>query len=312
MTNAPLFSVVIAAYNCEATVASAVRSALDQTEHSREVIVVDDGSTDGTAAVVESIASDAVRLIRQANQGSAGARNAGIAAASGRWVAFLDADDLWLPTYLEAALRALDSVPDAVMAYTDAYAFEAASGRVRRQTAMHWWQPASTPADRDSFLLELLKGNFIYNSTTVSRQLLDELGGFDETERTHEDYELWLRILYRGHLPVRMAEPQALYRLHPAQKSRVAINVAHSVVAILARVPLEDLPSDEHRRVVLERRRRGEQGLRLVTGRAPLARTARIPRSLVSRLWLASGLRESWYAVPPPEITAAFPDLSSV
>ena len=145
MASTPLFSVVIAAYNCESTVGAAVRSALQQTESSREVLVVDDGSTDGTAAAVEAIGDEGARLIRQPNRGAAGARNAGIAAATGRFVAFLDGDDLWLPTYLEAGRRALTAAPGADMAYTDAYAFDGATGRVRQQTAMHWRQPGVPP-----------------------------------------------------------------------------------------------------------------------------------------------------------------------
>jgi glycosyltransferase involved in cell wall biosynthesis len=312
MASTPLFSVVIAAYNCESTVAAAVRSALRQTEPGREVIVVDDGSTDGTAAAVEAIGDDGVRLIKQPNRGSAGARNAGIAAARGSFVAFLDGDDLWLPRYLEAGRRAVTAPPGADMAYTDAYAFDGATGRVRRQTAMHWWQPSSAPVDRDSFLLELLRDNFIYNSVIISRKLLEDVGGYDESVQTHEDYDLWLRIALRGNVPVRISEPQALYRMHPGQKSRNALNVAHAVVAILDRIPADQLPTDDHRRVLAGRKREVDQTLRILTGKAPVRRAARLPRHLVSRVWLASGLRESWYPTPPAEIAAAFPDLTSV
>lgn len=311
MQGTPLFSVVIAAYNCESTVESAVRSALDQTEPSREVIVVDDGSVDGTATVVESIADDSVRLIRQENRGSAGARNAGAAASTGRFVAFLDGDDLWLPTYLEAAGRALSSAAGADIAYTDAYAFDGATGRVRVQTAMHWWQPASPPADSAEFLLELLKANFIYNSVTIEKAAFDDVGGFDETIRTHEDYDLWLRLALGGHRVVRMDGPQALYRMHADQKSRNQLNVARAVSELLNRIPMDELPSEEHRTMLAQRRSGVDRRLRILEGEAPVARLAVWPRYVLSRIRLALGARESWYSVPPDAIVAAFPDLTS-
>jgi glycosyltransferase involved in cell wall biosynthesis len=311
MDSAPLFSVVIPAYNCESTVASAIRSALDQTEPSREVIVVDDGSRDGTAASVESIRHDDLRLIRQANRGVSAARNAGIAVATGRFVAFLDGDDLWLPTYLQSARRALVSAPAADVAYTDAYAFDAGSGRVLRQTVMHPWLPARAPTDSDTFLLELIKANFIYNSATISRQLLDEVHGFDETMHTQDDYDLWLRLALRHARFARMDEPQGLYRMHPGQKSRNLLKVVPGLVELLHRIPIDELPSEEHRRVLAQRRREEERELRILTGKAPVARAARWPRPVLGRLLLAAGLRKSWYAVPPPQIAAAFPDLRS-
>lgn len=96
-------SVVMPAYNAEATIASAMASVCDQTYEDWELILVDDGSTDRTAELAGSAAASdkRIRLIRQRNQGVAAARNAAIEAATGRYLAFLDADDLWLPTKLE-------------------------------------------------------------------------------------------------------------------------------------------------------------------------------------------------------------------
>src|SRR3954468_10533282 len=102
---APRFSVVIPTYNRAAYLAEAVRSVRDQTYPAHEIIVVDDGSTDNTAQVVEILANDGIplRYLRQANQGVAAARNRGIQAAAGDWIALLDSDDTWLPRKLEAA-----------------------------------------------------------------------------------------------------------------------------------------------------------------------------------------------------------------
>ena len=111
--NSNSISVVIPAYNSAAQLARALDSVLAQTRPAEEILVVDDGSTDATAEVARSY-GDAVRLIAQANAGAAAARNAGIRAARGTWIAFLDADDEWLPDRLALQTDILDRRPDLV------------------------------------------------------------------------------------------------------------------------------------------------------------------------------------------------------
>ena len=113
----PLVSVVIPAYNCERYLGRAIRSVLAQTYPRIECIVVDDGSTDGTAEVIDRFGS-AVRAIRQENGGAAAARNAGIRTATGRYIAFLDADDYWLRNKLELQIHILEKNPDLVLIST--------------------------------------------------------------------------------------------------------------------------------------------------------------------------------------------------
>src|SRR6201994_3251093 len=125
-------SVVIPAFNAATTIRAAVRSTLSQTMPVLEVIVVDDGSTDATAEVVAAMEDPRVRLVSRANGGPSAARNAGIAAARGEWVAFLDSDDLWLPRYVETATAALSGAPNPGFAYTDAYVFHAGRGQVKQ------------------------------------------------------------------------------------------------------------------------------------------------------------------------------------
>src|SRR5262245_17150631 len=110
----PHVSVIIPAYNAAAFIAGAVQSVLDQTFQDFEIIVVDDGSKDGTVAALEPFGSH-IRVHRQQNAGVARARNTGAALATGSWVAFLDADDLWIPQKLERQL----AVTTAPMTYTD-------------------------------------------------------------------------------------------------------------------------------------------------------------------------------------------------
>src|SRR5262245_59273659 len=111
LTSAPLVSVIIAAYNAERYIRTTCLSVLNQTYSAIEIIVIDDGSTDRTAAIVQALADadPRIRLVRQANRGTAAARNRAIAEARGEFIAPVDADDLWHPTKLERQVRRLQA-----------------------------------------------------------------------------------------------------------------------------------------------------------------------------------------------------------
>lgn len=117
MRDAPDVSCVISAFNAERFLAEAIESVLNQTHRSLELIVIDDGSTDGTAQLAAGY-GDRLVLIRQANEGCHGARNAGVRSARGRFVAFLDADDVWLPRKLELQLRRFAEKPSTHLCVT--------------------------------------------------------------------------------------------------------------------------------------------------------------------------------------------------
>lgn len=217
-------SVVIPCYNARRYVDATLRSVAAQQWPDIEVIVVDDGSTDGSAQHIEA-AHPSVRVLRQPNQGVAAARNAGIAAARGDWIAFLDADDLWLPGKLAAQFELLGRSAGARMAYT----------------AWHvWTSQAPTPSAEESAEFERQRGarswdgpsGWIYPqllldcevwTTTVlaERSLLDELGGFDAGLRIGEDYDLWLRASRLTPI-MRVPQPLALYRMHPSSITKAA------------------------------------------------------------------------------------------
>jgi glycosyltransferase involved in cell wall biosynthesis len=311
---APRFSVVIAAFEAERTVASAVNSALAQTRTDLEVIVVDDGSSDRTAAVVGQITDHRVQLLRQANAGPSAARNVGISATRGDYVAFLDSDDLWLPRYLELMGAALDGAENPGFAYTEAYAFDPISGRVRaKPPTPNAPPPSPPPADWKVFLLELLARNFVYNSTTVPRRVLDQVGGFDESQIRSEDYELWLRIVTAGYCPVWVPEKQALYRLHGAQASANKVGMYGGDLATWSKMSRLKMPTDAHREVLLRRQREAERQLRVFSGADRLGWMRWKLRSRARRMpeWIGLG-HERWLAHSPPEVARAFPDLTSV
>jgi glycosyltransferase involved in cell wall biosynthesis len=217
----PTFSVVIPAYNAERTLRATVVSVFGQTRSDFEVIVVDDGSTDATAGVVEALENDPrIRLVRRPNGGVAIARNAGIAVAQGQYVCFLDADDVWLPTYLEAMGNALDARREAGLAFTDAWVWDEGVRRFGRRTIMDTGNPPTTvPDDARDLFRRLLAANFMFTSTTVRRDALADVGGFDARVSPSEDWELWLRFAARGYRAVRAAPVLAVYRKHAGSLS---------------------------------------------------------------------------------------------
>jgi glycosyltransferase involved in cell wall biosynthesis len=157
-------SVVIPAWNAERFIAQAIGSVLDQTAPPGEIVVVDDGSTDATAAIAGSIGA-LVRVVRRPHEGPGATRNAGVAASSGRYLAFLDADDLWLPPKLERQLAVLETQPsiDAVCCHMDEFANvdDAPPGELR--------------APRSNVAAPL-------SSTTIfRRELVERIGGFPAT-----------------------------------------------------------------------------------------------------------------------------------
>jgi glycosyltransferase involved in cell wall biosynthesis len=205
----PNVSVIIPAYNAEKYIVETVQSALDQTCQDLEVIVVDDGSKDGTLTALE-VFGDRIRVHQQPNGGVARARNTGVSLARGSWVAFLDADDLWLPHKLEQQL----TCSDAPMTYTDRFNIGARGDLPELQskvTAMH---------GGDVFVQLLLEGNFITNtSVMIRRELFEKMGGFYTGLNGTEDWDLWIRVAEK-HLIGFIPEPLVRYRFHEASISR--------------------------------------------------------------------------------------------
>jgi glycosyltransferase involved in cell wall biosynthesis len=306
----PRLSVVIPAYNAATTIRSAVASTLNQTRPVLEVIVVDDGSTDGTAAAVSALRDPRVRVVSRANGGPSAARNAGIAEARGDLVAFLDSDDLWLPGYAERAVTALSSAANPGFAYTDAYVFDTGRGQVKRGSAMDAIDPP--PPDRERFLIALLQRNFVFTSAAVPATVLAAVGGYDESLTLSEEYDLWLRILVAGFDAVWMGGPLAVYRLHPRQASHQALGLRQGSARIYRRLSPDAMPSDAVRRALQAQRARSEREVAIVAGQAGWASRARRARNVLGRIRKRAGLTHSWYDEPPAELTSAFGDLRAV
>jgi len=184
----PKVSVVIPTYDRIETLPRSLDSVINQTFSDWELIVVDDGSTDGTD---EMILRDypAVRLHRQENSGVSAARNAGVALTSGEWIAFLDSDDAWLPEKLERQLSALANEPELRLSHTD---------EIWIRNGKRVNQPKEYAKSGGGIYLRCLPLCCICpSSVLLRRDLFDEIGGFDEILPVCEDYDLWLRITAR-------------------------------------------------------------------------------------------------------------------
>lgn len=211
----PRVSVIIPAYNAEAFLARALRSVEAQTLGDYEIVLIDDGSTDRTAEIVRSFEN--VRYIDRPHLGEAEARSRGLDEAKGDLVAFLDADDEWLPEKLERQL-AFMAERRSEFSYTDSY-YVKGGKRVRySKLARPYEGQILVP-----LLEEWLEHSFITNNTVVaSKKLLKSVGGFDRAApfRSNTDYGLWLRLALAGARFDYLDEPLAVYyRGHESDSS---------------------------------------------------------------------------------------------
>jgi len=223
----PKVSVIIPAYQDADHIRAAVDSGLAQTYADREVIVVDDGSTDDTLKVLAAY-GDAVRVISQPNRGPSAARNRGIQQAQGEWVAFLDADDTWLPEKLARQMPLFQKGDGVGLVCSDTYFVD--SQGLRPRTGF-----MDNPPCAGRVLKTIFTASFIPTSTVVVRKAcLDQVGGFDEGLRTCEDLDLWLRIAAEWEIDF-VAEPLARYRISDGQLSSQRVNMLKGLAAVLDR-----------------------------------------------------------------------------
>ncbi len=243
-------SVVIPTYNRRGTLGRALDSVLEQTHPVHEVIVVDDGSTDGTAAWLREQYPQ-VHVIEQSNHGVSAARNHGIRVSSGQWLAFLDSDDAWLPKKLELQLKALDADPQMRLCHTEEIWIR--NGRRVNQMKKHQ-KSGGWIFER---CLELCC--ISPSSALLKREVFEELGDFDESLPACEDYDLWLRICARE--PVLYLETPLInkYGGHEDQLSRLHPAMDRFRIQALEKIAdSEDVDPDKRRLARLEMKKRLE------------------------------------------------------
>jgi glycosyltransferase involved in cell wall biosynthesis len=217
----PLISIIIPTYQSAQFLPQSIESILNQTFKDFEVIVVDDGSTDSTSEVLNNYIPQ-IRVISQKNQGPSIARNTGIRASSGVFLAFLDADDFWISDKLEKQIRLLEENYELGLIFTNALILY---NQISKGTIFDLVTPKSGWVEKDLFQI-----NFMPMSTIlVRRSCLERVGLFDENLPPCEDYDLWLRI---SHLyPVAfISEPLAYYRISCSQISQNDLKMLSALI----------------------------------------------------------------------------------
>ncbi len=213
----PLVTVIIPLYQTEKFIAESIRSALAQTFADFEILVIDDGSSDRGPEIARSFADPRVRVVTQQNRGLAGARNTGIREANGRYLAFLDADDLWSPAKLAEHVKLLDSNADTGLTFSCSELMDDSGSRIGLVQ-----RPKDEPFTAEHVFCRNPVGNG--SAPVIRRAALDDIAFFDETLgrecwfdesfRQSEDIECWTRIVTTGKWNLALVDaPLTLYRV---------------------------------------------------------------------------------------------------
>jgi len=278
----PCVSVIIPTYNRAACITGAIDSVLAQTCRDFELIIVDDGSTDATTELLQRYKGEAV-LLRTGHLGPGAARNRGIIASRGEWIAFLDSDDLWLPEKLDTQLRFFKSRTDCRVCQTEEL-------WIRNGTRVN---PMKKHKKHSGWIFKQCLPLCIVSPSAVMihRSVFDRVGLFDESLPACEDYDLWLRIApyYEIHL---IEKPMIIKRGgHPDQQSRTIPRLDRLRIQALCKVlDSEILNPEQHAAALAElekkclvygngclKRGRHEEGNRYVN----LARRYTVPRTVI-------------------------------
>jgi glycosyltransferase involved in cell wall biosynthesis len=240
----PKVSVIIPVFNNSATLAETLESALAQTFTDYEIITIDDGSTDNSKDIILKYAKQhpgKIHYIHQKNSGPAEARNKGIQNAQGEYIAFLDADDLWMPNKLKIQTAVMDETPELGFTFTETIVIDS----LGNQTS-HWKQD-----DRPQTFNCLFQRNFISNLTVmVRRSCFNTVGLLDPTLTYSQDYDLWLKLAkkfsFKG-----IALPLAQYRIHT---NNISHNIAGTLNDILTIIKKPEISGDLSAFTVIRRR----------------------------------------------------------
>jgi glycosyltransferase involved in cell wall biosynthesis len=273
----PVVSVVIPTHNGERTIGQTIESVLNQTLANFELIVVDDGSTDSTLAMLSQIADPRLKVLSHPNEGVATSRNRGLAHASAEYVAFLDHDDLWTPDKLQAQYRALHENPRAAVAYSLVDCIDE-SGR--------YLHPGSRVTAQGDVYARLLLTDFLDTTSNplIRRDALETVGGFDQSFACADDWDLLLRLASRYPF-VCVPMVQVLYREHPDSLSFDVARMEEAVLGVFERA-FADAPAHlQH----LKRASRGNL-YKFLAARSLRGRPSR-RRGLVAARYLRAAVR---------------------
>ncbi len=246
----PRVSVVIPTFNCERFIRRTVGSALRQTYRDFEIIVVDDGSTDGTQAVLAEY-GEALHYIKQANQGASAARNAALSRATGEYIAYLDADDLWHPEKLAHQVEYLDANPSCGFVHTEVAVIDEQDSvlyaRFNKETGR--------TVPQGKCLRDILQRSHIQTLTVLERRsAFDRAGKFDLRLPVAQDYLHWIQVTLQGYEVGYLPEPLGQYRWRAgslmSSQRRLLGDFTKIYEILLAEDRLEDVHGSEVRRLI--------------------------------------------------------------
>lgn len=219
---APTVSVITPCFNAAPRIGTSIEAVLSQSYSDWELIIVDDGSTDGAADVVRAFSDPRIQLIEQPNGGPSAARNTGLKQARGTYIAFLDADDSWDGAFLGRMVDALEARPEAALAYCGWQNLGVAGGRGAPFIPPDYERPDKVDT--------LLGGcRWPIHAAVTRAHRIREVGGFDESLRASVDYDLWLRVAC-WHPVVQVPEVLAYYHHHEGEqvtKNRLRVALSH-------------------------------------------------------------------------------------
>jgi glycosyltransferase involved in cell wall biosynthesis len=290
-------SIVTPAFNAAAHLGEMIESVLAQTYRDFELLIVDDGSTDRTAAIAASYCGRDRRIVlcSTSNRGPSGARNLALRQARGAYIAFLDSDDLWQPDYLAAQLRTLVRHPNVDVVTSNAINLGGVfDGRT-------FW-PASNQV-REITLLEMIRReDAVHIMSVVRRSVIDRAGYFDECRRGNEDYQFWLRAAVAGCRFVADFTPRAYYRRRPESLSADERVMLTGILDVYRE--LRPRCQESEARAIDAQVRRFDRELLIAEaracmirgdGRLALAYLRRIPRGERGPVWtLTAGIASLW------------------
>src|SRR4051812_42791685 len=224
----PTVSVIMPAYNVERYLSEAIDSVLAQTFTDFELVIVDDGSTDGSRAIADGYRAQhphRIVVVSQENRGLAGARNTALRVASGRVLALLDSDDGWAPTFLDSQMRLLDAHNDVAIVTGNAINRGGAEdGRPAR--------PMPDPRPAPDLVTILRDETAVFIMSLFRREVVDRIGDFDERFRTNEDYDFWIRAAFAGFKFLRNPEPLGFYRRHANSLSASDVRMIAGILRV--------------------------------------------------------------------------------
>lgn len=240
-------SVIVPVFNAEQFLAKTLESVLSQTYADIELIVVDDGSTDGSARILADY-TDHICLIRQANAGQSAARNAGARIATGRYLAFLDGDDIWYPEKLSREVKVFNERPHAVLVHSEVDWMDE-DGIVYRRGMTR--QQRARDRSRLTHLTGLDVSFILPSAMVVRRESFEEVGGFDTALHSGEDLDLPIRLRTLGEI-VFVADSGLCYRIHRKSLTRSGGDIRHASGERLCRKLAERFAHDREKALQLD------------------------------------------------------------